>query len=90
MKPFTVQPTPNPNSLKFTSTGPPFIAQGLLACSNPTEASEHPLSAELFGIEGIYSVLILPPFTTVTKRPEADWNEILPRVEGILEAHLIP
>ncbi len=88
MPPFTIQPTPNPNSLKFTSTGPPFLEGGMLACANAEEASAHPLSAALFDVEGVYNVLVLPPFVTVTKHPDADWNAMLPRIEAILSDHL--
>ena len=88
MKPFTIQPTPNPNSLKFTATGTSFIESGMLACANATEAAAHPLSAALFGVEGVFNVLVLPPFATVTKRPETDWNAILPQIETILLEHL--
>lgn len=87
---FTIQPTPNPNSLKFTSTGPPYLDSGMLACANAEEASAHPLSAALFGVEGVFNVLVLPPFVTVTKRPDADWNAMLPRIEAILTDHLSP
>ena len=88
MKPFTIQPTPNPNSLKFTATGGTFIESGMLACASAGEAAGHPLSAALFAVEGVYNVLVLPPFATVTKHPEADWNAVLPRVETILADHL--
>lgn len=89
MKPYTIQPTPNPNSLKFTATAGVFIESGMLACANRSEASAHPLSASLFAIEGVFNVLVLPPFATITKHPETDWNEILPDVEVILSDHLV-
>lgn len=88
MQPFTIQPTPNPNSLKFTATGTPFLDDGMLACASADEAQAHPLSAALFEVEGVLNVLVLPAFATVTKRPEADWNAMLPRIERILSEHL--
>ena len=88
MPPFTVQPTPNPNSLKFTTTGRPFIEQGMGAFASAAEADGDALGAPLFAVAGVMNVLVLPPFVTVTKRPEADWNSVLPRVEKILTAHL--
>lgn len=88
MKPFAVQPTPNPNSLKFTATAGQFIDGGMLACSSEAEAAEHPLSSALFALDGVHNVLVLPPFATVTKRPEADWNALMPEVERILTEHL--
>lgn len=88
MPPFTVQPTPNPNSLKFTTTAGPFIEQGMGAFDSAAEADGDPLGAPLFAVPGVINVLVLPPFVTVTKRPDADWNDVLPRVEQILTAHL--
>lgn len=88
MPPFTVQPTPNPNSLKFTTSGRPFIEQGMGAFASAAEAEGDPLGDPLFAVPGVMNVLVLPPFVTVTKRPEADWNDVLPAVERILTAHL--
>ena len=88
MKPYTVQPTPNPNSLKFTASEGSFIESGMVACSTETEAADHPLSAALFALDGVLNVLVLPPFATVTKHPGADWNTLLPKVERILTDHL--
>ena len=88
MPPYTIQPTPNPNSLKFTATGAPFLDGGMLACANEAEAGAHPLSAALFALDGVHNVLVLPAFATVTKTPDADWNALLPRIEAILTEHL--
>lgn len=88
MPPFTVQPTPNPNSLKFTTTGPPFVEGGMLACSNAHEAAADPLTAALFEVDGVLNVLVLPAFATVTKRPDADWDTMLPQIERILSERL--
>lgn len=88
MPPYTVQPTPNPNSLKFTATGPPFIETGMGAFSSAAEAEGDPLGEPLFALPGVLNVLVLPAFVTVTKQPDADWNAILPHVERILSTHL--
>ncbi len=88
MPPFTVQPTPNPNSLKFTTSGRAFIEKGMGAFASAAEAEGDPLGAALFALPGVLNVLILPPFVTVTKQPETDWNALLPKVERILSDHL--
>jgi len=88
MPAYQIQPTPNPNSLKFAATGRPFIESGLAAFKTPAEAADDPLGAPLFAIQGVANVLILPPFVTVTKDPATDWNEILPRVQAVLDEHL--
>lgn len=88
MPPFTVQPTPNPNSLKFSTAGRPFIDAGMGAFASAAEAEGDPLGAALFAVEGVLNVLVLPAFVTVTKRPDADWNAVLPQVERVLTEHL--
>lgn len=88
MPPFSVQPTPNPNSLKFAATGRPFIESGMGAFSSPAEAEGDPLGEPLFALPGVLNVLVLPAFVTVTKQPDADWNALIPEIERILTAHL--
>lgn len=88
MPPFSVQPTPNPNSLKFATTGRPFIESGMGAFSSPAEAEGDPLGEPLFALPGVLNVLVLPAFVTVTKQPEADWNALVPEIERILSEHL--
>jgi hypothetical protein len=86
-----VSPTPNPDSLKFTAEGPggrPFIESGLAAYHSAVEARGDPLGEALFRVEGVASLLILPAFVTVTKRPEAAWAALAGRVESSLNAHL--
>jgi hypothetical protein len=88
MPPFTVQPTPNPNSLKFAATGRSFIESGMGAFSSADEAEGDPLGEPIFALPGVLNVLILPAFVTVTKQPDASWDTILPEVERLLAAHL--
>lgn len=88
MPPFSVQPTPNPNSLKFATTGHPFIDAGMGAFSSPAEAEGDPLGEPLFALPGVLNVLVLPTFVTVTKQPDADWNALVPEIERILTDHL--
>ena len=37
---------------------------------------------------GVASVLVVPAFVTVTKRPETDWNPLAADVERVLTAWL--
>lgn len=80
-------PTPNPNSLKFTSGAGPFIDTPMESFSSAEEASGHPLGEPLFAIQGVSNVFIMPAFLTVTKRPEASWAEVQARIEAVLQAH---
>lgn len=88
-------PTPNPDSLKYVAgpdasgaPPPPFIAAGLAAFHSAREAAADPLGAALFAVPGVASVLVLPAFCTVTKRPDADWARVAPAVERVLDEHL--
>jgi hypothetical protein len=82
------QPTPNPNSLKFTASGERFLEQGLLAFRSSEEAATHPLAAALFSIEGVTNVLILPEFVTITRRADVPWETIEEAVITILSRYL--
>ena len=88
-------PTPNPDSLKFTAEASPadggipvFIAEGLAAYRTAGEAAGDTLGEALFKVAGVSSVLVLPSFVTVTKRPDSDWRTVLGEVEAVLNAHL--
>ncbi len=80
-------PTPNPNSVKFTSESGPFIEQGMEAFASSEEAAGHPLGAALFDHKGVINVFILPDFLTVTKDDSVDWDELYPAVEGTIRKH---
>lgn len=84
---FSVHPTPNPNSLKVTTTAGPFIESGMESFSSAREAQDHPLASALFGIPGVANVFILPEFMTVTKAPESSWETLWPAVAACLEQH---
>lgn len=84
---FQVDPTPNPNSLKITTDAGPFISSGLVAIQSEEEAADHPLGQRLFAIDGVTDLLIMPAFLTVSKTPNTNWNDIIPRVKETLEDH---
>ena len=83
-----LEPTPNPNSLKITVPGSQFLASGLESFSSAAEASGSPLGRALFDVPGVANVFIVPQFLTLTKRPEVDWDDLLPRVEQVIEDYL--
>lgn len=82
-----IQTTPNPNSLKFTSTDRPFLAGGMESFNTPQEASGHPLGERLFALPGVANVFILPDFLTVTKHPATHWDELIPKVEEAIASY---
>ncbi len=80
----SVRPTPNPDALMFRLDGASAIPSGLLAFHSAAEAATHPLGAALFALRGVASILVVPAFVTVTKRPEADWNPLAADIERVL------
>ena len=77
-----VQPTPNPNALKFMLDGP--IAEQPTSFPAAGAAGEHPVASRLFAIPGVVSLLLLGDFVTVNKSPDSNWADIKPRVKRVL------
>ena len=81
--PVTVEPTPNPNALKFTVgcdvEGPRTYVAG--------KDVDDPMSAEILEIDGVTSVFMTADFVTLSKHPDASWDVIAPAAREILETH---
>mgnify|MGYP006279364029 CR=1 FL=1 len=83
-----VERTPNPNSLKFSSTAGSFSGSEIVAMTSAAEADRHPLGERLFAIDGVADVFITPEFVTVSKEADADWAGLRDAVEEALTAYL--
>lgn len=79
--PVIVSQTPNPNALKFTVSAV-FDSPKSFAAGKPTD---DPVAAPLLAIAGVTSVFMSADFVTLTKDPEAFWDEIVPEAIGVLE-----
>jgi hypothetical protein len=77
-----IQPTPNPNALKFVLDRP--VSDQPASFFNSDSAQDHPLASKLFQIGGVSSLLLLGDFVTVNKLPEASWPEIKRGVKKVL------
>lgn len=77
------QPTPNPNSLKFT-VNKTVVESGSASYMSAEEAQDSPLAAALFAVEGVASIFMLGNFITVNKSPEADWTEMVPQLTDVI------
>lgn len=77
MKIEEIEPTPNPNAMKFVVDQP--ITQGFMTHSFEEEeaAEDVPLAREIFGIDHVISVYFADRWITVTQDGEADWAELL-------------
>lgn len=77
-----VQDTPNPNSVKINASGTLF--EGPKSTSLKVgDDTDQPLAKALLSIEGVDNIFGIRDFVTVSKKPEADWDVILPQVEKI-------
>ncbi|MDP6930355.1 MAG: NifU family protein [Planctomycetota bacterium] len=75
MKVQSVQPTPNPNALKFIVDNT-VIESGFLDYANEQEVSDDPLAQALFSIAGIASLFFCENFVTITMTDSADWRAV--------------
>ncbi|NBC86879.1 MAG: scaffolding protein [Bacteroidetes bacterium] len=84
---FQTETTPNPNSLKITTDGGRFIAEGLISASSVDDVPEDTLAHKLLSIDGIADVLLLPAFLTISRTDGEAWSTLMPKVEAVLTQH---
>lgn len=79
--------TPNPETMKFVANKLLYPGKSIdfpdIESANPS-----PLAAELFGFPFVKAVFIASNFVTVTRTPEADWEEIKPSLRQFLKDYL--
>lgn len=80
--------TPNPNSVKFTTSDARFVADDVVAISSSEDIDQHPLGQPLLGLDGVSDIFITPEFVTVSKEPGVEWTEISGEVERILTEYV--
>lgn len=88
MPPYDIRSTPNPDSLKFEARETQFVESGMVTASSIEEAGDNELASRLCSIDGVSNVFILPQFLTVTKRPDIEWDDLLPAVEELLSSQM--
>lgn len=79
----SISQTPNPNALKFT-VGKVFDEPKSFSAGMNID---DPVAAPLLEIPGITSVFMSGDFVTISKSPDAYWDEIAPEAARILETH---
>lgn len=67
--------TPNEHALKFTIDRP-AVESGHKTYANAASANESPVAKALFDLEGVASVFLMADFITVTKKPDANWDNL--------------
>jgi hypothetical protein len=79
-----VEETPNPNARKLL-VNRALVAAGTLSASSPAEAAAHPVTAALFAVPGVRTVLVARDFATVTRDPGVSWATLEPALAAALE-----
>jgi hypothetical protein len=79
-----VEPTPNPNAMKFVLDR--SISAEPISLADANAAKGHAVAERLFQIDGVIRLLLLRDFVTVSKTPESRWTTIRPRVIKALAA----
>ena len=82
---FSIDPTPNPNSLKITVTA--VLSPAPMTFSSAADAEKDEFVKKLFAVTGIRSVFVINNFATVTKDPAASWDDLEPKLRETVQAH---
>lgn len=80
-----IQPTPNPNALKFI-LNEPVKSKGKSTYENPSECGDNALAMALFTLKGIDQLHFFGNSITVSKFNYIDWEEIEERVIKTIQA----
>lgn len=79
--------TPNPETMKFVANKLLYPGKSI-DFTEQDQTAPSPLAQELFGFPFVRGVFIASNFVTLTKSPEALWEEIIPTVRQFLKAYL--
>lgn len=79
----SIDPTPNPNALKFT-VGSPVGGPATFVAGRETD---DPMASALLALPGVSSIFMTADFVTVSKTPEGDWDEIIEPARIIIAEH---
>jgi hypothetical protein len=81
--PIEVQPTPNPNAMKFVLARKVFGRP--LSFASAEAAAGHELAEQIFALPGVYNVFMVQDFVTVNKLPGVPWEPLVAAVQAILD-----
>ena len=84
----TFEETPNPNAGKFTVDR--VLVEGRRGRTYATadEAADLPVIGRILADPDVLSVFVVADFVTVTKRAEAHWRDLAPRISALLREGL--
>jgi Fe-S cluster biogenesis protein NfuA len=79
-----VQPTPNPNALKFI-LGRDVKTDGKVSFKTPQDCRDVPLAAALFDLRGVDQIHFFQNVITISKFSFEDWDALEPAVQTCIE-----
>lgn len=77
--------TPNPNTVKF-NINRTLIEKGTANFSDRPSAEGSPLPQKLFEYDAVESVFIGRNFISITKKPSAEWESLIPVTQTMKDA----
>lgn len=80
----TIQPTPNPNALKFI-LDKEVKHDGKVSFKTPMECKDVPLAAALFDLRGVDQIHFFQNVITVSKFSFEDWDNLEPAIQTCIE-----
>jgi Fe-S cluster biogenesis protein NfuA len=83
----TIQPTPNPNALKFILSQD-VITEGKISFKTPQDCREVPLAAALFDLRGVDQIHFFQNVITISKFSFEDWEALEPAVQTSIESFI--
>lgn len=86
-KVINIEPTPNPDALKFVVQSP-ILKTGVRSFRDFPSAVGDPLGSALFALGNVTSVFYMDRFVTVNKAPEAQWTDLIDPVCETIEDSL--
>lgn len=82
-----VEGTPNPHAAKFTLDRDLPVEESR-SYFDAEAAEGDPLAEGLFGIEGVRALLMVDNFVTVTKAEDAEWEDLVDEITGVIRREL--
>lgn len=81
-----IEPTPNPNAVKFIADQP-LLELGSRSYTSLEAATGDTLASKLFSIPEVESVFYMSNFVTVSKTNLGNWDAIVSQVRTVLNGH---
>jgi len=83
----TIQPTPNPNALKFILSQD-VKTDSKVSFKTPQDCKEVPLAAALFDLRGVDQIHFFQNVITISKFSFEDWSSLEPAVQTCIESFI--